>query len=1001
MSDNLGLNQTRVLVPDNKSFESVIYQRKKPPLSCEGNLEATLAASHSQDVMKWVAPSGWDVVGALKDDTLLTAISAQEALCYKGEVLTSPSYSYPTNYGGVFKLIGLDKGVMTSGLIAWVNGWKIFVQGTNSSDDNNIIWLSPPPSSGYSVDFVFLEVWRKLITPADTVIYKYGNVLYGGTNFSNDPAGDPSTSLIDPAIGIETSLRIQTQYRIRVVSAIDIINNPEGFDPTKVFVQGPLSEPIDSCDQAYFSPVPGDPGLWRAGAGDSAAQETLDTVDGYTYAIPMFAITRRNTNNYDPQSANGAGRNRVAYLAGIPSDRPDDKYSDWIVSSDILDLRHRISPTENLKEICENAFDNLIKGKAQNVMAVDTLGEDHAGKVLTQVDGVTAGYGPTWWTYLGEMGTNLPDGYRRVWSNATYTQTMSLRTFTVFEKVPSPGSDWANADTITISLSPPYYPSGTVFGSDLNSYRAWMNGPGSDLTPLDISSDITILGNGTNTLTLVMNSTFPSPPFNPLIDPPYGPNSNTFTLEYSIVYPSGPNGLSAVPDTFQECRKTLGQNVDSSSIATTDMDIRVRDISSGPVVTSNGTFFNTLANKGAEYTPYDFGHQMIYHAVGNGTSVITFNRNLFGYDVLGVARSKVSLSDVNPTSVVRTLSQYTVTFPSVIPVGADVELWLYTGVKFFETNKQGRGVIDTLEMKELSTVGDGINSSFTVDATGQPGISEPILAIASNLSLNGVGYAYVNSVQTSMSSWVKNLLLPTDETKSRVTIEFDSIPANGATISVPVLMKSAIRDNNEGYAFFYQKTPYQGLLNGSWATGVIETSGPAVTTTMGSGAIDSSSGIIRNVIDRLPAEKSLNDSSALNEYIAFASSEANPILNTSVVTEIQDIVGLPANAVEIGVQPTSGGRGRSRVEMPEEYAPLGSNNLGVRYSQISGLNPPNYQKTFQSYILNKDESGNLYMVVVGSESGNDSTKCYLNHMNNNDSVDIFHLPGRPLTNRIL
>ena len=308
MTDNLGLNQTRVLDSSNRSFEAVIFQKKKPPLSCEWNLEGNLVAGHSQDVSQLVGPSGWVSIGYIN-------ANASESTARVGDVITSSNY--PTNS---FKLMATDQGILTGTLSAWVNGMKVLVQGTNSMvDENNIIQLGTPPTTAGRVDFVFLEVWRYLVGISDTV-YTHGNVLYGGVNYLND--------LVDPAVNVETSLRVQVQYRIRVVSDVDIGTFPEGFGPN-VYAQGPLPSP-STCTGCNFVPVPGDPGLWRAGLGDSAAQETLNTVDGYTYAIPMFAVTRRNTNAFSNAHVNGAGFTLADYLNGIASDRPDNLYSDWL-----------------------------------------------------------------------------------------------------------------------------------------------------------------------------------------------------------------------------------------------------------------------------------------------------------------------------------------------------------------------------------------------------------------------------------------------------------------------------------------------------------------------------------------------------------------------------------------------------------------------------------------------------------------------------------------------
>jgi hypothetical protein len=96
---------------------------------------------------------------------------ATKLLCLVGDVVTSTSYA-----ANSIKLMAYDKGSLLNTLVAWVNGWKILVQGSNSADENNIITLNTPPTNGNRIDFVFLEVWRKLIYPTDT-IYQYGNVL--------------------------------------------------------------------------------------------------------------------------------------------------------------------------------------------------------------------------------------------------------------------------------------------------------------------------------------------------------------------------------------------------------------------------------------------------------------------------------------------------------------------------------------------------------------------------------------------------------------------------------------------------------------------------------------------------------------------------------------------------------------------------------------------------------------------------------------------------------
>ncbi len=1014
MSDYLGPNQTRVLDYDNRSFEKVVYQRKKPPLSSEVNLTGDISSEHAKDLAQFLLPSGWGIVGELRDDVTESSADAGDVIC---------SSTYTANS---FKLLSLDKGVEAQTLIAYVNGWKLLVQGSNSLDENNIITLSAPPSTGYRVDFVFLEVWRKLITISD-VVYKYGNILYGGTNPSND--------LVDPAINIETSLRVQIQYRIRIVDDIDIESYPDGFDPNKVFVQGPLSSPLSTCSQAYFSQVSGDPGLWRAGVGDAGAQTDLQTVDGHTYAIPMFAIHRRNTGTYNVETrSNGAGKSLADYLLGQPSDRPDNRYNNWVVTDDILDMRHRITPVQNMKEICESAFEKLTRGKIRQKMAKLTLGEDHFGKILTQVDAVSN---------VDLAGSTLiaqGDGLRRMFSNAQISQSDTLAVKTVNDKTSgTPGSPWATSDQVQITI--PTYPT----GSSITSIDEIYTSSGA----LTLSVDYTVSGTGTNTVTITI-----------LVTSSLIGTSVPITIDYTVMLAEGPNGMTALPENFLEVRN---EGVGTQIIAPIDNDIRVRN--ANPVVATDGTHFHMLSNQGANSTePYDFGHQMIYHALGNGTQYITVDRTAFGYDILGVASVYVN-SNYRTPLITRTSTQYIINMQSpAVSLNTDIEVKLYIGSKFFNTNKQSRAVIDTYEMSELSPLQspNGILTTFNIDST-----NKAIQAVASGAVLDGAGIAYVDGTQVTLTS--TNSRYPTDSTKSRIEIEFSSAPAGSTTIEVPLLMKSAIT-SSEGYDFFYHAVPYQGLLD-TTAFGVIEETGPAMVTTAGSGGItdttftdgvaiftaDSTSvtgvntnwlagvnpGYVisadstpskqfevsqvysntsltitgkpdftsiggesytitgkdipsfsqSNIIDRLPTYDNTHDSMGRSENISNAVSDGYPVLESRIMTKVQNIVDAPPNSVIYGVNTAD--RGRSTISIPN--ASLGYGNLGLRFEKLDATGQ--YQKTYQSYILNKDNDGRLYLMVVASETDQSSHSRFFNERSNLDTVDIFEMPGRPITKR--
>jgi hypothetical protein len=301
MSESFGTGVSRTLSAKDHQFSSVVWQKGKPPLDSELNLVAQIASEFQDKLSEANTPSGW--VG---DPTRC-----------EEDFITNK------NWSNFFKF-GTQRSQEKRGFpIAVVNGWVIPVTGTrvgnppaspNDTDFSNRIKLSPPPSSAGDnrVDFVFLEVWRTQLSPGGlnhkpTVdgVYKYGNTEFGGSNLSDD--------IQDPAIGFETSERAQIQYRIRVVDGISLANSNNGFDSgigSVVFGQGGATS-NSSYNFANMRKELGDVGLWRAGDGDPS--NSLGTIDGYTYAIPISVVFRRNSEAYAETNQNGGvNRNNAA-----------------------------------------------------------------------------------------------------------------------------------------------------------------------------------------------------------------------------------------------------------------------------------------------------------------------------------------------------------------------------------------------------------------------------------------------------------------------------------------------------------------------------------------------------------------------------------------------------------------------------------------------------------------------------------------------------------------
>lgn len=297
MAENYGTGVSRVLDPKESGYRGIIWQADKPPLDSEFTFAAQLAEECDRLQSLQGSPSGW----------------------YGDGVNPQASFETQKTWSNWFKFGPQFSGEKGSIMWAMVNGWLVPVTGTltgtppgspNNADTWNRITLPPPPANtGDSrIDFVFLEVWKARIQtavstnkPSASAVYRFGNVEGGYSYLPDD--------LTDPEIAIETTQRIQIQYRIRVVSGlVGLASYPDGFDPSVVKGQGSANAQTAFVFENMRAKL-GDPGLWRAGDG---TENSLGTVDGYTYAIPLCAVFRRNTVSWsgNPNQNLNGGVNR-------------------------------------------------------------------------------------------------------------------------------------------------------------------------------------------------------------------------------------------------------------------------------------------------------------------------------------------------------------------------------------------------------------------------------------------------------------------------------------------------------------------------------------------------------------------------------------------------------------------------------------------------------------------------------------------------------------------
>ena len=320
---NYGSDISRTLDAVNRQFSNVLFRRGKPPLDAEYNLQDDICSEELRDVVRAMMPSGFvmDPTRPLEDFQF------------------NPSWANMFILGNpTIQTLGSTTTIESNPVIwANVNGWMIPVAGTNinstwlaaQGEPTNIVRLNPPPESDARIDFVFLEAWQTRLDanpatahkPAADKIWKYGNVEFGGTNLTDD--------LEDPAIGHQTSARVQIQYRIRVFGSgagqgmsADLVNYPDGLGYPNILGQGAASDVVAGYPFQNMREELGDPSLWRSGDGNPT--NGMETVDGFSYAIPICAVFRRNSRVYVAMTASGnpnhnGGFNRTPGTGLLPN----------------------------------------------------------------------------------------------------------------------------------------------------------------------------------------------------------------------------------------------------------------------------------------------------------------------------------------------------------------------------------------------------------------------------------------------------------------------------------------------------------------------------------------------------------------------------------------------------------------------------------------------------------------------------------------------------------
>lgn len=420
---NYGPIVSGYLDPTGRNWEDVIFQKGKAVLDKELNLGQDIDVGAAEVDRVRAMPSGW-----ISNDFLNS--SAQVPF------FVSNATSLTLQ--------------VAQGLLAHVNGWLINVEHTGVINTNTLTLTAGPAAEGRT-DLVILEVWRLLLSPSIDAGSGIGKSVTGRIwqqgNVKTDPANDVALNfpddILDATIAVETTKRVQIQYRLRVIPGIDIFANPYGMNDPVVFANsvptGPSLVQADGTPTTYTyanqSPND-DEGLWLAGDGNPA--NPLGTVDGYIYALPLCAVFRRNTTAWNrTANQNGGG------ATPGPSGRPDGYFNDVFVARDIADLRTGVSPTGwNFTEVLTKNFQFLLDNNLQTDWTTNpNAGGGISGPIIPWADEI----GPFPSDGAGPLIGNF-DAVRRTFSSRSILETVTV-------EIAAPGGGWTNGSTITISPS--------------------------------------------------------------------------------------------------------------------------------------------------------------------------------------------------------------------------------------------------------------------------------------------------------------------------------------------------------------------------------------------------------------------------------------------------------------------------------------------------------------------------------------------------------------------
>ncbi len=465
------------------------------------------------------------------------------------------------------------------------SGEEVTVTGYLSADQALNQVVLPPPAPWPSSDeparvyVVFLELWYQALDPTTGAgYYSVTDPVTGAISNFFWPYGcinpDPSLyeSMPDDSVdifgsltaggGLYTTQRAQIQWSMnvqRVGLSYDFTRYRYGLDPVgtgplqAVYSQAAQPSPI-TLDATYqfqnLGPVTGDTGLWRAGNGSPT--NSLGTLDGYSYAMPVAVVFQRNSGIFSLGSnifgCASAGTSDSGTLATGISGRFDLRLADQVFPDDTVDTRQSVSLDGwDYEKLSGEGFTDIITGSLRSAIGRGKppgMSPYDLGSALDYYVSVASAIIPNTNTvgafdgfmngFSSDQRTFYVTKQVSIYGTPSTPQNPDGTSGTIGKSVGTAGASWSQNDAFTICL-PSASTTVSASATITSAFVQGLNTPvgGGAKVPVSLLSGAQVLVQGLNSRTIVVS--FPQNLYGTL----YDPGASNIYVTLGITYPAG------------------------------------------------------------------------------------------------------------------------------------------------------------------------------------------------------------------------------------------------------------------------------------------------------------------------------------------------------------------------------------------------------------------------------------------------------------------------------